>query len=126
MRGTSVRLIAIVAALVVAALPSLQAQEAFRVTFEVDRTNPDQTQVAGIVYNDSLQDMFDVSVTAEALDARGKVVARGITYVTSRVPGRGSVAFLAKVPSVPNAVRYRASVSSYRPGMGGTGGSQAP
>lgn len=119
MRG-SVRLIAMVAALVVATLSSPPAQEAFRVLFEVDhRTNPDQTQVAGTVFNDSPQDMLDVSVTAEALDARGKVVARGITYVTSRIPGRGSVSFLAKVPSVPNAVRYRASVSSYRPGMGG-------
>jgi hypothetical protein len=122
MRGTSVRLIVMAAALVAAAIGSGQAQETFRVTFEVDRTNPEQTQVAGIVYNDSLQDMLDISVTAEALDARGKVVARGITYVTSRIPGRGSVSFLAKVPSVPNAVRYRASVSSYRAGMS----SQAP
>ncbi|MGH7335737.1 MAG: FxLYD domain-containing protein [Candidatus Rokuibacteriota bacterium] len=122
MRRTVVRLFAIVCALIVAALGSAQAQDGFRVTFEVDRTNPEQTQVAGTVYNDSIQDVVDVSVTAEALDARGKVVARGITYVTSRIPGRGSVSFVAKVPSVPNAVRYRASVSSYRPGMG----SQAP
>lgn len=122
MRGTSVRLIAIVAALVVAGFVSLHAQEAFRVAFEVDRTNPEQTQVVGTVFNDSMQDMFDVSVTAEALDARGRVVARGITYVTSRIPGRGSVSFLAKVPNVPAAVRYRASVSSYRAGMG----SQSP
>lgn len=118
MRATSVRLFAIAAALVVAAVASLPAQETFRVTFEVDRTNPEQTQVTGTVYNESLQEMLDVSVTAEALDARGKVVARGITYVTSRIPGRGSVPFLAKVPSVPGAVRYRASVSSFRPGMG--------
>jgi hypothetical protein len=119
MRGTSGRLLAMVAALLVAALPSLHAQDAFRVTFDVDRTNPDQTQVTGVVHNESLQDMLEVSVTAEALDARGKVVARGITYVTSRIPGRASASFVAKVPTVPTAVRYRALVSSYRPGMGG-------
>jgi len=118
MRGTWVRLIAILATLVVAAVASVNAQEAFRVVFEVDRSNPEQTQVMGTVFNDSLQDMFDVSVTAEALDARGRVVARGIAYVTARIPGRASVSFLAKVPSAPAAVRYRAYVSSYRAGMG--------
>jgi hypothetical protein len=50
------------------------------------------------------------------------VVARGITYVATRIPGRGSVSFLAKVPAMSSAVRYRASVSSYRAGMG----TQAP
>jgi hypothetical protein len=122
MRATSFRLIVMAAALVVVAVGFVQAQEAFRVTFEVDRTNPEQAQVAGTVSNESAQEMLDVSVTAEALDARGKVVARGITYVTPRIPGRGSVPFVAKVPNVPSAVRYRASVSSFRPGMS----SQAP
>ncbi len=117
MRGLSVRLIGILAVLVIAGAASADAQEAFRVVFDVDRSNPEQMQVMGTVYNDSSQDMFDVSVTAEALDAKGKVVARGITYVTPRIPGRGSVSFLAKVPSVPTAVRYRASVSSYRAGF---------
>jgi hypothetical protein len=123
MRTTRLLRLAILFSLAAAAVVgSAGAQEAFRVVFDVDRSNPEQVQVAGTVHNDSVQDMFDVSVTAEALDARSKVVARGITYVTARIPGRGSVSFLAKVPSMPNAVRYRASVSSYRSGMG----SQAP
>jgi hypothetical protein len=103
--------------LVGAAVASVAAQDVFRVAFDVDRSNPEQAQVAGTVYNDSMQDVFDVSVTAEALDARGRVVARGIAYVGARIPGRGSMSFLAKVPSVPTATRYRASVSSYRAGM---------
>jgi hypothetical protein len=122
MRATSVRLIVMAAALVVVAVGFVQAQDVFRLTFEVDRANPEQAQVAGTVYNESAQEMLDVSVTAEALDARGKVVARGITYVSPRIPGRGNVPLVAKVPNVPSAVRYRASVSSFRPGMS----SQAP
>jgi hypothetical protein len=122
MRATSVRLIVMAAALVVVTVGFVQAQEGFRLTFDVDRTNPEQAQVVGTLFNDSAQEMLDVSVTAEALDARGKVVARGITYVTPRVPGRGNVPFVAKVPNVPGAVRYRAAVSSFRAGMS----SQAP
>ena len=69
---------------------AVEAQEAFRVTYTIDRSNPEQIQITGTVFNDSMQDVFDVSVTAEALDARGKVVARGIAHVGARIPGRGS------------------------------------
>ena len=99
-----------------------RAQDSFRVTYTVDRSNPEQIQITGTVFNDSMQDVFDVSVTAEALDARGKVVARGIAYVGARIPGRGSAPFVGKVPLVAAAVRYRAAVSAYRAG----GGPQSP
>jgi hypothetical protein len=102
---------------VLAAALSAGAQEPFRITYGVDRSSPDQIQVTGVVFNDSLQDVFDVTVTAEALDARGKVVARGIAHVSARIPGRGSVPFVCKVPLVPAAVRYQVAVSSYRAGV---------
>jgi hypothetical protein len=103
-------------AVMVAALGA-GAQESFRVTYSVDRSAPDQIQVTGTVHNDSMQDVFDVTVTAEALDGRGKVVARGIAHVSARIPGRGSAPFVCKVPLVPAAVRYQAAVSGYRAGV---------
>ena len=112
------RLTAIVAALAaLAAASAAGAQEPFRVTYTVDRSTPEQMQVTGTVFNESQQDAFDVIVTAEALDARGKVVARGITHVSARIPGRGSAPFVCKVPLMPSAVRYQAAVSGYRAGV---------
>jgi hypothetical protein len=109
----------IVAALAAIALAvAAGAQESFRVTYTVDRSNPEQVQITGTVFNDSMQDVFDVSVTAEALDGRGKVVARGIAYVGARIPGRGSAPFVCKVPPVAAAAQYRAAVSAFRAGMG--------
>jgi hypothetical protein len=120
MRAARARLTAMVAALAAIALilGGVHAQEGFRVVYNIDRSNPEQIQVAGTVFNDSGQDVFDVSITAEALDAKGKIVARGITYVSARIPGRGSAAFVCKVPVVPAAVRYRAAVSGFRLGAG--------
>ena len=109
----------IVAALaVVVASLATEAQETFRVIYNVDLGNPEQVQLIGTVFNDAMQDVFDVSVTAEALDARGKVVARGIAHVGARIPGRGSASFVCKVPLVAAAVRYRAAVSAFRTGAG--------
>src|SRR5262245_31526105 len=124
MRGARARLASIVAALTTLVLPfvGLEAQDALRVVYAVDRSNPEQTQVTGTVFNDGMQDVFDVYVTAEALDGRGKVVARGIAHVGPRIPGRGSAPFVCKVPPVAAAVRYRAAVSAYRSGAG----SQSP
>ena len=123
MKRARARLTTIVAALAVMAMAfALEAQEAFRVVYTIDQSSPEQIQITGTVFNDSMQDVFDVSVTAEALDARGKVVARGITHVGARIPGRGSAPFVCKVPPVAAAVRYRAAVSAYRAGVG----SQAP
>jgi hypothetical protein len=94
------------------------AQDGFRVSFEVDRSRGDKVQLVGQVHNDSSSEVFDVNVTAEALDRAGRVVASGITYVEGRI-GRGeSRPFVAVVPVIPGAVRYRAVVSSYRAGFG--------
>lgn len=90
----------------------------FRITYEVDRTaRPGQVVVKGNVLNDGPSDCFDVSVTAEALGSTGKVVAGGVTYVDSRI-GRGeSKPFVAVVPGVPAATRYRVEVTSFRAGF---------
>lgn len=119
MMGARARLATVVAALatlVVALGP--EAQEALRVVYAVDRSTPEQIQVTGTVFNDATQDVFDVYVTAEALDARGKVVARGIAHVGARIPGGGRAPFVCKIPPVAAAISYRAAVSSFRSGVG--------
>jgi hypothetical protein len=117
MREARARLLAIVGALAAIALAlAAGAQDPFRITYAVDRGNPEHVQITGTVHNELMQDVFDVTVTAEALDARGKVVARGISHVSARIPGQGSSPFVCKIPAVTAAVRYRAAVSGYRAG----------
>lgn len=87
-------------------------QDGFRITYEVDRTRPDRARLTGKIVNERPEDVFEVNVTGEALDARGKVLARGISYVDSRI-GRGdSRPFSMSVPTVPGAVAFRVVVSS--------------
>lgn len=94
------------------------AQNVFQVSFEVDRSRAGKVQLVGSVRNESQVEVFDVNVTAEALDRSGRVVASGITYVEGRI-GRGeSRPFVAVVPVAPGAVRYRAEVTSFRSGFG--------
>jgi hypothetical protein len=95
----------------------------FRVTYDIDRNSrPDQVKVTGSVYNAGPGECFDVTVTAEALASTGKVVASGVTYIDSRI-GRGeSKPFVALVPTVATATRYRVAVTSFRAGFS----SQAP
>lgn len=91
-----------------------RAQDGFRVTFSAAPGAAGKTNVSGHVTNERAEDVFDVHVTAEALDRRGRVVASGITYVEGRVLRGDSRPFVAVVPAVPGTARYRASVSSFR------------
>jgi hypothetical protein len=114
-------------ALAVAALLALMAvtagaQGPFRLTYNVDRNTGGRTRIAGHVFNDSPTDVVDVYVTAEAIDAGGKTVARGITFVSPNIRQGGSAPFEAAVPAPPNAASFRVRVSNYRQGFGG----QAP
>ena len=94
-----------------------RAQDGFRITYEVDRSRPDRARLTGRVVNERSDDVFEVNVTAEALDARGKVLARGIAYVDSRI-GRGDTRpFSMSVPTVPGTTNFRVVVSSYRAGL---------
>lgn len=94
-----------------------EAQENFRVTWTVERT-PERARVEGRVFNDARLDVHDVSVTAEALDGRGRVVARGIAFVSPVIRQGGSAPFSASVPAVPTASSYRVRVTSFRFGVG--------
>jgi hypothetical protein len=102
--------------LLIASAGETEAQDGFRITYEVDRSRPDRARLTGRVVNDRAEDVLEVSVTAEALDARGKVLARGIAYVDSRIARGDARPFSLSVPVVPGTARFRVVVSSFRAG----------
>ncbi len=105
-------------ALILALAGVAGGQEPFRITYDVDRSNARQTIVSGTVRNEGRLDAVDVYVTAEALDRTGKVVARGIAFVSPAIPQGREAGFTASVPNVPAAASYRVRVSAYRLGFG--------
>ncbi len=107
-----------VAALVALTVMSAQGQDNFRIVSRVDRSDPTRIRLNGSVTNEGRLDVIDVSVTAEALDASGKVLARGISFVSSSIPQGGSASFVASVPPVPGAMTFRVRVTSFRFGLG--------
>ena len=113
-------LMPLVVAVALATLPA-GAQDGFRITYEVDQSRPGKARLNGRVTNDRSQDVFDVNITAEALDAGGKVLARGISFVDSRIGPGDSRTFAVSVPNVPGFARYRVVVSSFRAGFANQG-----
>ncbi len=107
--------------LLVACLALLAAEGAaqdFRVTFNADRSTPDRTRVSGAVVNAGRADVLDVYVTAEAVDGSGKVVGRGITFVSPNIPQGATAPFEAIVPVGSAATSFRVRVTSFRMGLG--------
>jgi hypothetical protein len=103
---------------VVAAAGEARAQDGFRISYDVDRTRPDRARLTGRILNERAEDVFEVSVTAEALDSRGKVLGRGISYVDARI-GRGDGRpFSMSVPTAAGTASFRVVVSSFKAGFG--------
>jgi hypothetical protein len=99
---------------------SAAAQENFRVTYDVDRGQAERTRVAGVVFNNGRVDVLNVYVTAEALDGAGKVVARGVAFVSPTIREGGNAPFEAVVPAPATATRFRVRVTGFRLGLSGT------
>ena len=114
--------LALSAILVLFGAAAARAQDGFRITYEVDRSRADRARLTGRVINERADDVFDVSVTAEALDARGKVLARGISYVDSRIARGDGRPFSMSVPTVTGTTAFRVVVSTYRAGFGSSQG----
>jgi hypothetical protein len=91
-----------------------QGPSVFRIQHTVDRSSQTQTGVSGRVFNDGRADAIDVYVTAEALDAAGKVIASGVSYVGAIQSG-SSAAFTIKVPRA--AANVRVLVTSFKFGF---------
>ena len=112
-----VRRLLIMLAVLLLIAAEARAQDGFRITFEVDRTRAERARLTGRIVNERPEDVFEVSVTGEALDAKGKVLARGIAYVDSKI-GRGDGRpFSMSVPTVAGTANYRVVVSSFRAGF---------
>lgn len=116
-RGSAILLGVLLLALVGVA----HGQEGFRIVYDVDRSRPDRARITGRVANERSDEVFEVSLTAEALDGRGKVVARGIAYIDSRIAGGDARPFSVSVPTPPGAATFRVVVSSFRAGYGQQG-----
>src|SRR4029450_12626750 len=110
-------LVAVLAVLVV----SVAAQEGFKITYDVDRSRPERGRLTGRVVNERREDVFEVSLTAEALDSRGKVLARGITYIDSRIARGDGRPVQMSVPTVAGTTNFRVVVSSFRAGFANQG-----
>ncbi len=108
------RALLLLAALTFFASAGAIAQSGFRVTHAIDRTTPTHVEVSGTVTNETRAEALDVSVTVEALNERGKAAARGIAYVSGRLPAGETAKFTAKIPVVAGVNGYRASVTSFR------------
>lgn len=104
-------------AVLAVAAGSVRALDPFRVTYTADRSRPEIVTISGRVVNESRTDVLDVYVTAQALDASGRVVASGVTFVSPLIPPGGAAAYVARIPTVPGIVAFRVSVSSYRSGF---------
>jgi hypothetical protein len=104
-------------ALVILGAGVAAAQENFRVTYDVDSSTPGRARVTGVVFNDARVDVLDVHVTAEALNSAGKVVGRGIAFVSPQIRQGGNAPFEAVVPA-RDATTYRVRVSAFRLGLG--------
>ena len=103
-RGLALALLTLTVVLLVG--PAL-AQSGFKITYEVDDSRPGRARINGRLTNERAQDVFEVSVTAEAVDANGKVLARGISYVDARIARGDTRSFSVTVPAVPGTTSYR-------------------
>ena len=95
-----------------------RALDPFNLTYTVERGGAGPARVNGRVFNEGNQDVFDVYVTAEAIDAGGKVLGRGVAFVSASIPPRGAAPFAIAIPAAQTAASFRVRVSSFRQGFG--------
>ncbi len=90
------------------------AQEQFRITFQRQPDEPTSLVLAGHLSNEGSRDVVDVWVAAEALNAGGRIVARGLAFVSPLLRSRADTKFTVKLPRVEQVQSFRMSVSSFR------------
>ena len=95
-----------------------RAEEPFQLRYTVDRGGTGPVRVQGTLVNEAKLDIYDVYVTAEALDAASKVIGRGVAFVGGSIPQNGSAPFAVSIPAAQNAASFRVRVSSFRYGTG--------
>lgn len=90
------------------------AQEQFRISFERQPDEPTSLVLAGTLSNAGSRDVVDVWVGAEALNAEGRVVGRGLVFVSPLLRSRANTKFAVKLPRVEQVQSFRVFVSSFR------------
>ena len=109
--------VALALAIALATLPvAAQQPTPFRLTHTVDKGAQAQVTVTGRVFNEARADAIDLYVTAEALDASGKIIASGVSYVGTVSAGSSS-AFIIKGPAARAAANFRVLVTGFRFGF---------
>ena len=109
-------MVAFSAATLFATTAVAQTSAPFRISHSIDKGTQAQVTVTGRIFNEARADAIDVYVTAEALDAGGKVMASGVSYVGT-IPAGASTTFIVKVPSARTAASFRVLVTSHRFGF---------
>jgi hypothetical protein len=109
----------VVAAAALVLIPRLgRAQDPFNISYTIERGGTGPVRLQGRVRNEGNVDALDVYVTAEAVDTGGKVLGRGLVFVSSMIPPRAAVAFAISIPAAQTAANFRVRVSSFRQGLG--------
>lgn len=90
------------------------AQEQFRISFQRQPDEPTSLVLAGTLFNEGSRDVVDVWVGAEALNAGGRVVGRGLAFVSPLLRSRADTKFAVKLPRVEQVQSFRVFVSSFR------------
>ena len=108
--------VALSAATLFATTAIAQTPAPFRISHSVDKGAQAQVTVTGRIFNEARADAIDVYITSEALDAGGKVVASGVSYVGA-IPAGASTTFIVKIPSARTAASFRVLVTSHRFGF---------
>ena len=101
---------------VLANVPAAGQATPFRITHTIDKGPQPQVTISGRVFNDGRADAIDVYVAADALDAGGKIMASGVSYVGTVMAGN-STGFVIKVPSARTAVSFRVVITSFKFGF---------
>ncbi|MBI1845372.1 MAG: hypothetical protein HY294_16360 [Candidatus Rokubacteria bacterium] len=89
----------------------------FRITFNVDHPQTGSNiRLVGRIFNTGKLEARNVTLTGEAVDAAGNLVASGATYVGIVAEDR-STGFVIPMPQSPRAVSYRVVVTGYQLGF---------
>ena len=91
-------------------------QSRFRVTYTPRPRDASALVLDGRVSNEADRDVLDVWVTAEALNASGKVLATGLCFVSPSIAAHRNAGFVAKLPFREGVQSFRVAVTSYREG----------
>ncbi len=91
-----------------------QSGSALSTTFQTERMGGSRVLIVGDVRNASGQTYERVVLLAEGLDASGKVVSRGRTYVSGTLGPNSSTPFELRLLSAGLERRFRVTVESFQ------------